>query len=157
MKSKVDFNFIINKKLMRKVLFLSGFAIAGLLLMSTQIKNESLSNFFMAKFTWKATTHDFGKIVQGKPVSSEFTFKNTGSIPLVISNVQGSCGCTVTDYTKEAVAPGKEGMVKATFNSARTGVFSKTVTVTANIEGGTEVLTIKGEVILPKDKEQKES
>jgi hypothetical protein len=45
-------------------------------------------------------------------------FTNTGSTPLVISNVRGSCGCTVTDYTKEPIAPGKTGNVKATFNAA---------------------------------------
>lgn len=141
---------------MKKVLFLAGFVMVGLL-MSFQIKTESPSSFGMAKFSWKETTHDFGKIAQGKPVTVDFTFKNTGDVPLVISNVQGSCGCTPTDYSKEAIAPGKEGLVKVSYNTSRTGVFSKTVTVTANIEGGREVLTIKGEVVLPQDKEQKES
>lgn len=130
---------------MRNLLFLAGLVFVSLL-MSYQSKND---NAGMAKFAWKETTHDFGKIAQGKPATADFKFKNVGDVPLVISNVQGSCGCTVTDYTKEAVAPGKEGVVKATYNAARTGVFSKTVTVTANVEGGTEVLTIKGEVVLP--------
>jgi hypothetical protein len=142
---------------MRKVLFLSGFFMVGLILMSFQIKNINFSNFIMAKFTWKATTHDFGKVEQGKPATADFIFKNTGSIPLVISNVQGSCGCTPTDYTKEPIVPGKEGMVKVTYNSARMGVFSKTVTVTANVEGGTEVLTVKGEVVPAKEKPKVDS
>lgn len=141
---------------MKKLLFLAGFAIAGLILMAASI-NPGVTGFGMAKFSWTKTTHDFGKIPQGTPVSAEFKFKNSGDVPLVISSVKGSCGCTVTDYTKEAVAPGKEGVVKATFNAASAGVFNKTVTVTANVEGGSEVLTIKGEVI-PKDKkEEKQS
>jgi hypothetical protein len=101
----------------------------------------------MAKFKWEKTTHNFGKIDQGKPVSIEFTFTNTGSTPLVISNVKGSCGCTVTKYTKEPIAPGKAGNVKATFNAAAVGAFNKSVRVTANVEGGTETLFIKGEVL----------
>lgn len=100
-----------------------------------------------ASFQWKETTHDFAKITQGKPVTAEFKFKNTGSVPLVISSAQGSCGCTVPEYSKEPIAPGKEGIVKATFNAANAGAFTKTVTITANTEKGQEVLTIKGEVI----------
>ena len=100
----------------------------------------------MAKFKWEETTHNFGKIDQGKPVSTEFTFTNTGKTPLVISNVKGSCGCTVTQYTKEPIAPGKTGNVKATFNAAAMGAFNKSVRVTANVEGGNETLFIKGEV-----------
>lgn len=101
----------------------------------------------MAKFKWEETTHNFGKIEQRKPVSVEFVFTNTGSTPLVISNVKGSCGCTVTKYTKEPIAPGKTGNVKATFNAAAVGAFNKSVRVTANVEGGTETLFIKGEVL----------
>jgi len=101
----------------------------------------------MAKFKWEETTHNFGKIQQGKPVSTEFTFTNAGSTPLVISNVKGSCGCTVTQYTKEPIAPGKTGTVKATFNAAAMGAFNKSVRVTANVEGGNETLFIKGEVV----------
>lgn len=108
---------------------------------------ESGNPSSMAKFKWEETTHNFGKIAQGKPVSTEFVFTNTGSTPLVISNVRGSCGCTVTQYTKEPIAPGKTGNVKATFNAAAMGAFNKSVRVTANVEGGNETLFIKGEVI----------
>jgi hypothetical protein len=113
---------------------------------SQTVQIEAGNPASMAKFNWVATTHDFGKIDQGKPVVHEFTFTNAGSTPLVISNVKGSCGCTVTDYTKEPVAPGKSGVVKATFNAAAVGAFNKSIRVTANVEGATETLFIKGEV-----------
>ena len=99
-----------------------------------------------AKFKWELTTHDFGKIPKGTPVTAEFTFTNEGSTPLIISNVKSSCGCTVADYTKEAVEPGKTGIVKAKYNAASVGAFTKSIRVTANVEGGTETLYIKGEV-----------
>jgi hypothetical protein len=66
---------------------------------------------------------------------------------LVITSVQASCGCTVTKYTKEAITPGSSGFVTATYNAAHVGVFTKTVTVNANTEGGPVLLTIKGEVV----------
>jgi hypothetical protein len=53
----------------------------------------------------------------------------------------------VTDYTKEPIAPGKKGSVKATFNAAALGAFNKSIRVTANVEGGAETLYIKGEVV----------
>lgn len=100
-----------------------------------------------AKFKWESTTHDFGKIKVKSPVEHKFVFTNTGDTPLVISNVKPSCGCTVTEYTKEPVLPGKQGFVKATYDTKRMGIFNKSIRVTANIEGGTEMLMIKGEVV----------
>jgi hypothetical protein len=97
-------------------------------------------------FSWASTTHDFGKIKQGTPVTHEFTFTNTGDVPLIISTVQASCGCTIADYTKDPIAPKGKGFIKATFNAAALGVFTKTLTVNANTEEGVVYLTIKGEV-----------
>lgn len=97
-------------------------------------------------FSWTMTVHDFGKIPQNKPVTHEFRFTNTGNSPLIISSVQASCGCTVTDYSKDPIAPGTEGYVKATYDAAKAGVFTKTVTVNANAEESVVRLMIKGEV-----------
>ena len=100
-----------------------------------------------AKFSWAITAYDFGKIKQGEPVSTKFSFVNTGDEALTILSVKGSCGCTVADYTKGAIAPGATGEVTATYNAEKLGAFNKTVTVTANIEGIPTVLKIQGEVI----------
>ncbi len=98
-----------------------------------------------AAFKWSEPEHNFGVIAQGKPVTTTFSFTNTGKVPLIISQVQGSCGCTATDYSKEPIAPGKKGFVTATYNAANMGAFHKTVTVTANTDAPV-VLVIKGEV-----------
>ena len=100
-----------------------------------------------AKFKWESTTHDFGKIKVNAPVEHKFVFTNNGNSPLIISSVKPSCGCTVTEYTKEPVLPGKQGFVKATYDTKRMGIFNKSIRVTANIEGGAEMLMIKGEVV----------
>ena len=99
-----------------------------------------------ATFDWEATAHDFGKVKLNNPVTHQFKFVNNSDEPLIISSVQASCGCTVTQYTKDPVPPGGNGFVSATYNAAKEGVFSKTVTVNANTEKGSFQLTIKGEV-----------
>ncbi|MEQ8423845.1 MAG: DUF1573 domain-containing protein [Cyclobacteriaceae bacterium] len=101
----------------------------------------------MAVFAWDADSHDFGKIKQGVPVTHEFTFTNSGKTPLVITNVQASCGCTTPAWSKDPIPPGGNGFIKATYNAASMGGFNKTVTVMANVDGGFKQLSIKGEVI----------
>ncbi|PAM93394.1 hypothetical protein B4N84_17775 [Flavobacterium sp. IR1] len=96
---------------------------------------------------WKAETIDVGQIPQGTPKVIVYEFKNTGKTAVVITNVQGSCGCTATDYTKEPVQPGKSAKVTATYNAAAKGGFTKTVTVTTSAETAPKVLTLKGTVI----------
>lgn len=105
------------------------------------------ANALMGAFGWTSTTHDFGKIVQGKPVTAVFKFSNKGDAPLIVSNARGSCGCTGVEYPKEPVMPGKTGEIKATYNAAAMGAFSKTVTVESNAEGGMVILTFSGEVV----------
>jgi hypothetical protein len=103
----------------------------------------SFDKFDDAAFSWQQTVHDFGKIKKNVPVSYKFSFKNSGDSPLVIASVSASCGCTVTQYSKEPVPPGGEGFVLATYNAANPGAFNKTVTVNANTENPV-VLVIKG-------------
>jgi hypothetical protein len=100
-------------------------------------------------WSWKKTTHDFGKVEQGKPVTATFEFTNTGEIPIIITNVGVTCGCTTPEYSKDPVAPGQKGFVKAQYNAAASGTFSKTITVTANTDAPME-LKIIGEVAVAK-------
>ena len=93
-------------------------------------------------------THDFGDIKESDgSVSHIFTVLNNGELPLVISRVIASCGCTTPEWTKEPIAPGKTGDVKVTYDTAgRPGSFTKTISVYSNGKTGNYVLTIKGDV-----------
>jgi hypothetical protein len=104
--------------------------------------------FAQAKIQFSEVKHDFGNVQEaGGPVSCVFTFKNTGNAPLVIQNVETSCGCTSPEYTKEPVRPGKSGIVKATFDpSGRPNYFDKNLTVISNAENNRVILNIKGNV-----------
>jgi hypothetical protein len=100
------------------------------------------------KFNFSKEGHDFGEVPEGKMASHDYEFVNTGDQPLIISNVQASCGCTTPFWTKEPIMPGKSGTIKASFNSqGRPGNFSKSITVTSNAVEGTKMLTFKGVVI----------
>lgn len=106
-----------------------------------------LAEDFKAMITFSETEKDLGKIQHQQPVEVAFEFTNNGSDPLQITEVKTSCGCTASDWPKQAVAPGEKATIKATYNAAALGAFTKTVTVFSNAEQATTVLKLKGEVI----------
>lgn len=133
---------------MKRVTFIIlGFVFACVAIAQTLASNEKPGNPLLeATFAWVQTSFDFGKIKVGIPVTHEFKFTNSGDAPLVITSVQASCGCTVAEYSKEPIPSGGQGFVKATYNAAKAGVFTKTVTINSNTQDGVVLLTIKGEV-----------
>src|SRR5699024_1959791 len=87
--------------------------------------------------------HDFGTLEEGDPAIAEFTFKNTGNVPIIIQNVHPSCGCTTPYWSKHPVKPGETGVIKAAYGTqGRVGAFNKSITVSSN--AGRSVLFIKG-------------
>lgn len=108
---------------------------------------SSIATIATSPIAWKSEQIDLGEIPQNKPKEVDFEFKNTGKTAVIITNVKASCGCTATDYTKTPVQPGDTAKVKATYNAAAKGAFSKTITVTTNAEDAPKVLSFKGTVI----------
>ena len=88
--------------------------------------------------------HDFGEIVKGTPVTTTFSFKNTGEAPLVITDISTSCGCTVpSDWTREPIAVGESGKFTVKYNGSGQNAITKAITVTANTEKSKEIVKIK--------------
>lgn len=100
-----------------------------------------------AEFKFVEEKHDFGKIPQGKPVSTVFEFTNVGQEPLVLTEVRPTCGCTIADYPKAPVKPGEKGLIKITYNAAVASPFNKTIVVNSNAKTPTKYLNIVGEVV----------
>ena len=95
---------------------------------------------------FKTTEHSFGKVPQGKPVTTVFSFTNKTDKPVVIETAVAECGCTTPEYPKTPVMKGKDGEVKVTYNAQSLGKFTKKVTVKfANVKEPV-ILTIEGEV-----------
>ena len=106
------------------------------------------SDSAVAKFN--STTIDLGKIKQDNPTTATFEVTNIGTEPLVIEQATPTCGCTIGDYTKEPIAPGKSGFIKATYNAKNVGPFQKTLNVKfAGYDA--RPINIKGEVLKNED------
>lgn len=128
---------------MKRILLVLSMVLLTLGVMSAQEKNGAVIA------VEGNSTHDFGDVKEADgPVTHTFVVKNTGNAPLILTNVQSSCGCTTPSWTKEPIAPGKTGKIDVTFDvNGRPGAFTKTVSIYSNGKTGSFVLTIKGNVI----------
>lgn len=129
---------------MKKVLFSMAMTFMAVFAVNTTIAQEVTSG---AKIEFKKDTHDYGDIKYGADGACTFEFKNTGNAPLIISNAQGSCGCTVPEWPKEPINPGQTGKITVKYDTKRPGAINKSVTITSNAGNEpTKVLRIKGNV-----------
>lgn len=131
---------------MKKILLLSTTLLISVLLFAqeTEIKDGP-------KIEFSEKSKDFGDIFQGDKVSHIFQFKNTGTEPLVLSNVITSCGCTATEWPREPIAPGQSGEISATFNSSgKMGKQNKVITVVSNSTSGSARVSMISNVLPPK-------
>jgi hypothetical protein len=92
-------------------------------------------------------TIDFGKIKQSIPAKGTFTVTNISTAPLIIEQANPTCGCTISDYTKEPIAPGKTGVINATYNAANPGHFEKHLTVKFAGVDEMKSITFTGDVV----------
>ena len=106
------------------------------------------------EFIAKDNTVDFGRVYKETDSGLRtFEFKNTGDAPLIISNVQSTCGCTVPSKPTEPIMPGKSGKIDVKYNMSP-GPIRKTITVESNatnVEGGRVAIKIKGEVLVKEE------
>jgi len=109
------------------------------------VKEDKLILVSEDTISLKENEYNFGKIPQGKPVSHVFLFTNSGKIPVVLDNVQASCGCTTPEWNKDTVRTGSSSKIIVGYNAMNDGPFSKFITITYNGKQ-TKQITIKGEV-----------
>ena len=130
---------------MKKILFISFVLINSVVFAQSGAK---------IMFKDKDNTIDYGTVTkEGDSGLRKFEFTNTGDAPLLITNAKSTCGCTVADFPKEAIMPGKSGVIEVKYNM-NPGPIRKTITVESNavnVEAGMSALKIKGEVIVKKE------
>jgi len=150
-----NFNLVNSKMTMKKVfnqLMLVCFLVVGAGLTASAQKAMG------PEFAADNMTVDFGEVDASKDGGVRvFKFKNTGSEPLMITNAQGSCGCTTPDWPKEPIRPGGTGEIKIKYDITRKGAINKTVSITTNeVEGKdangnpiykTHTVSVKGNVL----------
>ncbi len=99
-------------------------------------------------FKFETETHDFGKIELDKAVSFTFNFSNEGDLPLIITKVEPTCGCTIGEFTQTPVKKGEKGFIKVTVKKSGAPMrFNMAVTVSSNARTPTKVLYLKGETV----------
>lgn len=130
---------------MKKILFLA------VLLVNIGVFAQSGARI---EFKDKDNTIDYGTVNKEDDNGiRSFEFKNTGDAPLIIINVQSTCGCTVPSKPTEPILPGKTGKIDVKYNM-NPGPIRKTITVESNAvntEAGRVALKIKGEVVVKKE------
>lgn len=100
------------------------------------------------KIVFDKTSHDFGIINDSQKQYVKFEFHNSGTEPLMILSAEGSCGCTVPTWPKEPIQPGNKGFIEISFDpNGKSGEHAKIVTITANTQPTTTLLTIKANIV----------
>lgn len=125
---------------MKKLVLL--FSLGVFVLGNVAAQTDTTSNKNKPEIKFEKTEIDLGVVPVG-PKPFEFVFTNTGKDPLVLSNVQPSCGCTIVEKPKEPILKGKKGFIKGTFNASSPGTFTKNVTVYSNAKTSVVYLTFK--------------
>lgn len=128
-------------------------ACASLAAVNAQSAAPTSEQNWTPNIKFEKETHDYGTIKNGGDGTCEFKFENTGKEPFLITNARGSCGCTVPEWPKEPIAPGKTGSIRVSYDTKRAGAINKNVTLTIQNMGkdktGTKMLYIKGNVEPP--------
>ena len=101
----------------------------------------------VSSIKWKSTNLELGDVKVNELKELSFEFTNNGDEPVTILEAKGSCGCTVVDFPKEEILPGKTATISANFKSSKVGVFKKSVKVRTTESEEYTLLTFSGEVI----------
>ncbi len=124
---------------------------------NTEQKTDPKTDPKASEITFTTLEHNFGKLKNGADCAYEFEFKNTGVNDLVLTNVRPTCGCTIAQGWQEIgpVKKGKSAKIKISYDSKRTGAFTKSITVTSNAKNDPISLTIKGDIDAPERQDEK--
>lgn len=102
-------------------------------------KSEAVIEFDTIKY-------DFGEIPFDGDGMMEFVFTNTGTVPLLVTHVKSTCGCTIPEWSREPVNAGKKGTIQVSYDTHRVGVFNKSIYVYSNANNGVQRLSISGKI-----------
>ncbi|AQS92861.1 hypothetical protein BXQ17_01720 [Polaribacter sp. BM10] len=96
------------------------------------------------EFKFETESINYGKVSKGANGERVFVFTNIGDAPLIIKNIQSSCGCTVPKKPEKPIMPGEKGEIKVSYDTKRVGGFSKQITIFSNAKTARKTLKIRG-------------
>jgi hypothetical protein len=111
------------------------------------------SKSFSQQMTFKSVKQNFGFVHQGGTVHLNYELTNTGDKPLIISNYEVECGCTVMKAPENPIPPGEKYVLQITFDThQKYDRQDRTVKVISNAVNSPVILRFKGVVLKPKEK-----
>ena len=125
---------------MKKLLCIASLFICSIVFAQSSVNIDS------GVFDFKTETIDYGTVNKNTDGNRSFTFKNTGTSPIFITSVKGSCGCTVATKPSKPIMPNETAEIGVKYDTKRVGPFSKTITVVSNASEKSKVLRIKGNI-----------
>ena len=109
--------------------------------------DQEVDTSLLARIDFEEEVYLFGEVDGGAIIEHSFRFTNNGAVPLVISDVRSTCGCTVADWPKEPLSPGSSGQIDVRFDTKnRKGRQEKPVTITANTSPAKTMVYLRGDV-----------
>ena len=96
------------------------------------------------EFKFEKETINYGKVEKSSNGERVFVFTNVGDKPLIIKNIQSTCGCTVPEKPEKPIMPGEKGEIKVSYNTKIVGGFSKTITIFSNAKTPRKMIRIRG-------------
>lgn len=100
-----------------------------------------------ARFTSNTQLHRAGQVEWKHPLTVQYVITNTGTEPLVLTNVEPDCACTAAQWTQTPIAPGEKGTIDVTFDAEALGHFHKSVAIYTNATPHLVYLSMEGEVV----------
>jgi Protein of unknown function (DUF1573) len=95
------------------------------------VMTDQTDNKGKVEWEWRVS---LGDVSYNKPITAEFSIKNTSDIELIIKDVVTGCHCTVIEMPKEPIKPGASAILKATYDAKREGRFYKLIRVLTNFD-----------------------
>ena len=132
------------KKIFASILFIG---IVGFSAFSQEDIKTNQDSKNIPEIYFENTTHNYGEIKYNSDGTCEFTFKNTGKEPLLLTNVKAYCGCTTPTWPKQPIESGKEGTIVVKYNTKIKGSFTKSIRVYSNAKTNLVTLKITGTVV----------
>lgn len=131
---------------MKKFIVFTGAILLSIGAMFAQENNTSAKD--SAEITFEKSVFDFGNVKPGSH-TLEFIFTNTGTKTLQLKNVSTSCGCTIANWSKEPIAVGEKGAIKATFTASNMGYFRKDINIYSNAKNSYVKISFQVNVVDP--------
>lgn len=107
----------------------------------------ALTAIAQPRFASNTEMHNFGQVEWKHSATAQYTITNTGDQPLVLTEVEPDCACSVAQWTQTPIQPGEKGTISVTFDAEALGRFQKSVAIYTNAQPHLVYLKFNGEVV----------